>query len=203
VESNEWIKTISKISEILKKCNKEDYNLIPLYANYDIEDTEVRICLQIKDPVKLEKFIVEKIRKIKGVYATRVRLTLNGEIFPKGIEVLTAMREGFYSCHIFINTMAGKDEEVWRCLRELKENNNVFPVWIFRDFYEYDHDITLRLIGKNDKSIREYVENHIANIDGIKTWRLKFMYNVIQILGREDLLKIAENWFNLQRIKKG
>jgi hypothetical protein len=85
----------------------------------------------------------------------------------------------------------------------LKENNNVFPVWIFRDFYEYDHDITLRLIGKNDKLIREYVENHIANIDGIKTWRLKFMYNVIQILGREGLLKIAKNWFNLQRIKKG
>ena len=195
VESNNWPKAFNNIIKILKKCDKEDYALTPLYATYDLEDTEVRICLQFEDPAKLEKFIVEKIRKINGVYATRVRLTLNGEIFPKGIEALTTMDETLYSCHIFINTIAGKDEQVWESLRQLKGNNHVFPVWIFRDFYEYAGDITLRLIGREIKSIRNYIEKFISNIYGIKTWKLKVMYNAVQILDRDKLLKMAKNWF--------
>jgi hypothetical protein len=190
-----WKSARSKIIKLLKSNVCKYYSVSPLYVNSDIEDTEIRICAQANNPDRLGEFVAKKIRAIKGVYATRVRLTLQGEIFPKGVSALAAMNNSQTSCHIFINTAAGKDEQVWRSLRRLKNKGPVFPVWVFRDFYDYGWDITLRVIGQEEKQIREYVDRNFALITGINTWRLKFMRSSVKILSKKRLFEIARNWF--------
>ncbi len=203
ITAGAWKSAQTKIIRLLKSDICKDFSLVPLYINSDIEDTELRICAQADDPDKLGEFVAKKIRKIKGVDAARIRLTLQGEIFPDGIRALTAMNNSQVSCHIFINTVAGKDKQVWQSLRKLKKNGPVIPVWLFRDFYDYDRDITLRLIGREEKQIREYIDKNFEVITGIKTWRLKFMHASTKILGKDKLLKIAQNWFakTLTRIR--
>jgi len=198
IAANSWDSTYAEIIAVLEDKGCKDFSLVPLYVNSDIEDTQLRICLQIEDPERLEKFIVERIRKIKGVDATRVRLTLNGQIFPEGLNAMAKMSGQEFSCHIFVNTAAGEDEQVWEGLRRLKKDGDVFPVWIFRDFYEFDRAVTVRLIGKDVKLLRQYVEKHVGNIKGVNSWRLKFMHSVTQILENDLLLELARNWLKFQ-----
>ena len=195
ITPNRWGSACAKIAAVLRDRRCADFSLVALYMNSDIEDTELRICAQVKDPARLGEFVAKKIRSIKGVESARVRLTLQGEIFPEGVKVLTAMSGSRVSCHIFVNSLAGRDERVWRSLRRLKKDGSVLPVWIFRDFYEYDRDITLRVIGREEELIRRYVDKNVGSIAGIVSWRLKFMRSSVKILGKNDLLAIARNWF--------
>lgn len=197
IEATKWDRAYKNIIEMLKNIKPDEYSLIPLYATYDLEDTELRICLKFDDPPKVEQFINERIRKVDGVYATRARLTLNGKIFQQGVSyILNKESELPYSCHIFLKTKPGLDKSVWDSLCKLKGSGGVLPTWIFRDFYEYDRDITLRLVGSSEKAVREYIEKHLNWIEGIQTWKFKFMYNNVQFLKNDELLALAQKWFS-------
>jgi hypothetical protein len=187
----------SEIIKTLENIEMSKYALLPLYLTSDVEDIELRICLQFEDPVKVEQFIVEKIRPIKGVLSTRVRLTLNGRIFKDGVSTLAKLEENQLSCHIFLKVSPEKDNSVWKVLEELKSENGVCPTWIFRDFYEYDRDITLRLIGPTLEAIHDYIKGKVCNIDGIESLNFKFMHNITTIAKKEKLLQLARNWFNV------
>lgn len=195
IRSGSWPHAHEQILEVLKK-DQTWYFITPLYITYDIEDTEVRICFQVEDPAKLERFVVNEMRPIEGVYSTRARLTLNGEIFPSGVTALAEGNSSLRSSHVFLKVDPKKDNQVWNALLRLKENDGVSPTWIFRDFYEYDRDVTLRLVGKTAAAIREYIERQIGPIDGILLWRLQFMHGMTQILVKEKLLALAQHWMS-------
>lgn len=190
-----WKRAYTQITALLKNGLCKNFSLIPLYVNCDIEDTELRICLQIKNPEKLGEFIAKKILKVKGVESAKVRLTLEGRIFPEGASEFASVKKELFSCHVFINSSAGKNEILWQSLSRLKKEGEVLPVWVFRDFYEYNRDITLRVIGKEKKEIRKYVEKKLKNMPGIGTWQLKFTRSSMRILSKSKLLKLAKNWF--------
>jgi len=193
LRADSWPHAYAQLLEVLRE-DQTQYSIVPLYITYDIEDTEVRICFQVEEPAKLEQFVVNKIRPIDGVHGTRARLTLNGEIFPSGVAVLAEGSSSLRSSHVFLKVDPKKDACVWNGLLRLQENGGVSPIWVFRDFYEYDRDITLRLIGKTDKAIREYVEQQIGPIEGVLIWRLQFMGGMTQILAKEKLLALAKHW---------
>ena len=195
IDAQRWKIACAKVLALLKSRICRDFSLLPLYINSDIEDTELRICVQTKSPEKLGGFISQEIRKIKGVESARVRLTLEGKIFPKGVSAFATTEKKLLSCHVFIDSAAGKDEYLWRKISRLKKDGSVLPVWIFRDFYEYGRSITLRVIGKKEKPIRKYVEKYLGNMPGVKTWQLRFTHNSIRLLSKTELLKIAQNWF--------
>lgn len=196
INSTCWEKAYAKIILLLKNnrlCEK--FSLIPLYVNFDIEDTELRICAQIKNPGKLGEFIAEKICKVKGVESARVRLTLEGRIFPEGVGEFIFDKKELLSCHVFINSCADKNDLLWQSLSRLKKEGEVFPVWVFRDFYEYSRDITLRVIGKEEKEIRRYIEKKLKVMPGIRTWQLRFTHSSVRILSKRKLFKLSGNWF--------
>ena len=188
-----WGSAKNQIIRILKAVNYEKYKIIPLYMTSDIEDYELRICCQIEDPNKLDKF-VNQIRKISGINSTRIRLTLNGVIFPKGVQLLAQTESKMESCHIFLKIEPGKDENVWNKLLALKDILKVYPTWIFRDFYEYDRDVTLRLMGESKKEIRKYIDQYVSTINGICHIYLKFMYKMTPILSLGKLKETAKYW---------
>lgn len=193
VKAGAWSRVYEQIREILRK-DQSCYCLTPLYLTHDIEDTEIRICFHLKDPAKLEEFVVNELRSIEGVYGTRARLTLDGEIFPTGLVALARNEQSLKSSHVFLKVDPLRDSYVWDALRQLKDSDGVSPTWIFRDFYEYDRDITLRLVGKSEGAIRQYVEQHVAIIEGIVVWRLQFMHGMTQILPTDRLLILAQQW---------
>lgn len=195
IRASSWPTAGNEIKSRLENADPS-YRLTPLYFTYDIEDTELRICFQVEDPAKLEKFVVDEIRLITGVYGTRARLTLNGEIFPAGITTLAEGNNSLRSSHVFLKIDPQKDRRVWEALLQLKGNGETSPTWIFRDFYEYDRDVTLRLVGRSDTEIRNYIERFVGPIDGILLWRLQFMHGVTQILSKEKLLALAQQWMS-------
>ncbi len=195
IRAGSWPNAHGQLLKVLRE-DQARYSIVPLYITYDIEDTEVRICFQVEEPAKLEQFVVNRIRPIEGVYSTRARLTLNGEIFPSGVTALAEGDSTLRSSHVFLKIDPQSDNRVWNALLQLKESNGVSPTWIFRDFYEYDRDVTLRLVGKTDAAIREYIERQIGPIDGILLWRLQFMHGMTQILAKERLLALAQHWMS-------
>lgn len=195
IKAGAWAQTYNEVAQVLKK-DPLAYHLVPLYITYDIEDTELRICFQVEEPSELEEFLVKEIRPIEGVYGTRARLTLNGEIFPAGVVALTEDNPSLRSSHVFLKVNPQRDAHVWEALRQLKAGDGVTPTWIFRDFYEYDRDITLRLVGKTDAAIRAYVEKQVSSIDGLLLWKLQFMHGMTQILAKDSLLALAQHWMS-------
>ena len=195
VSPRRWKAATARIIALLQSPRCKEFSFIPLYLNSDREDTELRICVLANNPARLGEFVAKKIRSIGGVESTKVRLTLQGQIFPGGVKALTVTDPSQLSCHIFVNSRAGQDERVWRSLRRLKKDGSVQPVWIFRDFYEYDRDITLRVIGRQEKPIRNYVDKYLGRIPGIVSRRLKFTRNIVKFLKDAQLLAIARNWF--------
>jgi hypothetical protein len=195
LDKKEFQQTYFLLEKVLRSKTCARFCLLPLYINADNKDTQARICLKISDPKNLEKFIVEKLKKIKGVRAAKVRLTLNGKIFPQGVKLLAELKPGIISAHIFISTLPGRDDAAWKSLNSLKNEGENFPVWIFRDFYEYDRAVTLRIAGKSHRSMRKYLKKHLGGINGIKQWRMSFMHQVTQFLKKEKLLKLARSYF--------
>lgn len=189
-----WQQAYGEIMSMLKGPKINRYSLSPLYVTHDTDDSELRICFEFKDPSLIDKFIVRKIRTIAGVDATKVRLTLDGQIFPKGIKALAATDTPYESCHVFLKIDPLKDTKVWRALSALDDKGSAFPTWIFRDFYEYDRDVTLRLAGKNQAVIKEYVDSHIAKIEGILSYKMKFMAKIEKILDDGKLMNLAQQW---------
>jgi hypothetical protein len=194
IKRNFWQEAYNAILNILKSHEINNYYINPLYVTYDIEDAELRVCFEFKDPSLIDKFVVNDIRKILGIEATRVRLTLDGQIFPRGIKALASTDSPLNSCHIFLKTEPSKDTKIWDNLCKLDEKGSVFPTWIFRDFYEYDRDITLRLMGKNKKDIEEYINTVIKNIDGVLSYKMKFMDKIEKIMADDELMYLAQQW---------
>jgi len=194
IEKNEWNRAYDKILGALRKNDLRQYSVVPLYTTYDIGDTELRICFSFNDPSLIDKFITKEIRPINGIQSTRIRLTLDGEIFPKGVKALAQADDSLKSCHIFLKIEPTKDTQVWNNLRTLKDIGSVFPTWVFRDFYEYDRDITLRLMGNNEKVIKHYIKQYIKNMDGVIDCKVKFMSKVEKILDDDKLLNLAHQW---------
>jgi hypothetical protein len=195
IEPSRQDEAYRELIDILKHTRHDAFMLTPLYVTRDRADAEVRICVHFEDPARIERFIVERVRPIDGMRATRVRLTLHGEIFQKGMTALMKEAGAYTSCHVFIKTTPRKDNGAWDSLRTLKDDKGVMPVWIFRDFYEYDRDITLRLLGNGEREIRAYIEKQVNTIDGITLSNVKFMLDYIRILEEEKLYSLAKAWF--------
>ena len=191
---NRWNITPLKIKNILKKNNNKKYGLIPLYFTSDFEDNELRICFQVKNLQTLEKFIIDRLLKISGIQSIRVRLTLNGKIFPEGIKQFVIENSNLISIHVFLGVNPKWMKNVWGSLNRLKSKWDVFPTWIFRDFYDYNRDITLRIIGKDLKDIKRYIDTQINTIKGITSMKFKIMQSITRLLSKKTLLKIAEEW---------
>ena len=193
IVAKQWKTALSTLTKRLCDLTKPQsaISLIPLYYSHDFEDLEVRICFLFSDEHVLEKYIVSKLRSIRGVMATRVRLTLNGQIFPGGFQALMSPRKDFLSAHIFIKTIPRYDHQIWARLRAFPRTKDAYPTWIFRDFYEYDRDITLRVIGRNRRAIRLYLEKYLNQVPGVVIWRLKIMRAFILIQDKEFLTKLA------------
>jgi hypothetical protein len=195
IEPSAWKTFRTNLSKNLKKINEKKLRLRALYFTYDIEDLEIRICFLVNDLELFERIIVSDLRSIKGVSATRVRLTLNGKIFPGGYKALTSnvgKKEKVISAHIFIKNQPALDRTVWRALENLKKDGNTYPTWIFRDFYEYDRDITLRIISSDVLELRKYAENNLNTIEGVISWRYKHMLKFENIVSNAELYSLAE-----------
>jgi hypothetical protein len=62
---------------------------------------------------------------------------------------------------------------------------------MFRDFYEYDRAITLRLIGPSAPAIHGYLDERLGRIPGIANWRLRFMASMVKIQSEARLMDLA------------
>jgi len=194
IQAASWSDAQRQLEAVLRHDHAR-YQVLPLYMTSDVEETELRICLEFRDPRLLEAFAVNEIRgKVQGILGTRVRLTLNGEIFSRGVLKLITEGGRIPSCHIFISVFAGKDDEVWASLKRLPEEDGVVPTWLFRDFYEYDRDLTVRLVGGSTESFRRYAERHLSNIPGIRCWRMQFIDTMIHIASQDVLQSMASHW---------
>lgn len=198
VEARSWPNAQTQLKQILND-EQSKYGVLPLYMTSDVEDPEIRICLKFSDPTLLEAFIVMEIRnKLEGILGTRVRLTLDGEIFASGVAQLVSLERDIKSCHVFLSIVAGKDEVTWEALRQLPLEDGIIPTWLFRDFYEYDRDVTVRLVGGSKESFRSYIERHIGKIDGIRCWRLQFIDTMTHIASKELLNSLANQWVGVR-----
>lgn len=193
-QQNAFVKTYEHIVAALKSKKVENYALLPMYVNYDSDDLELRICMEFRDAALVDKFIVDKIRTIPGVEATRVRLTLDGRIFPKGVKALAAMDGNYQSCHIFLKIDPEKDGSAWSALRSLSDTDSVFPTWVFRDFYEYDRDVTLRLMGRDRDVLTSFVDDVVRKIEGVISCRIQYTNKVEKLLNDEQLMSFAQHW---------
>jgi hypothetical protein len=191
---NTWSSTRKSLTKFLKSTHEA--SITPLYYSSDIEDFEVRICYVVTDVSQLDEYIVKGIRKIPGVLDTRVRLTLNGKIYPENFKWLFDSSEkeaaDRCSCHLFLKISPEHDDSVWKKLTHLPTEKSVCPVWVFRDFYEYDRDLTLRLIGQSPDDIRDYVDRKLCKIKGISHIRSKFMHEFTNIAKKEYLIQLAD-----------
>lgn len=186
---------------ILLRRPQIGYAIQPLYVTYDVEETELRVCLQFSDPIFLEHFIVREVRKkVPGILGTRVRLTLNGEIFPEGVSKLV-QGELVTSCHVFLSVEARKDDEIEKALRALPIKNGVVPTWFFRDYYEFDRDITVRLIGRSQQALRVYVESQFNKLIGVRSWRLQFIQETTRVASQKVLQEMASAWVRVNAKK--
>lgn len=195
IAANNWASVVKLLERrIQKRGGYFAGELIPLYFTYDHEDLEIRICLIFNNPEHIDYFVADVLRPIKGVLATRVRLTVMGKIFPTGYQSLLVDNSGLLSAHIFIQVVPGADKFVWRRLSKLGSDAGVYPTWIFRDYYEYDRDITLRLMGSNISALRKYLSAHVNAIQGIKHWRFKTMARLIPLINKGRLIDIAKTF---------
>ena len=194
IKPQEFEQACEAIDRTLRNKAINKYGLVPLYYTFDEEDNEARICLLFIDPKLLGDFVVEKIRRIKGVEGTQVRLTLDGKVYPKGVIALTEAKEELVASHIFLKVDPVLDDSVWHSLSLLPSTSEVFPTWCMRDFYDYDRDISLRVMGESKNAIGKYITNHIKTIKGISVIRIKFMKKLIKIQSDQYLLDIAKKW---------
>ena len=189
-----WESARTHVVGALKKKSCRNFFIVPLYVNSDLENTELRICAQVQDPARVAEFVAQRLKVIPGVLAARARLTLQGHIFGEGVKAFALQANTYVSCHVFIHTCPGKDEQAWKALRRLRNAAGVKPVWIFRDYYEYDRDITLRLMGGDVKRVREYVDARVSVLEGIQSWHLQYTHSATKILGDKELLALAQAW---------
>lgn len=192
IEPKKWKFAKSSLATLLTSFSSNK-SFLPLYFSYDFEDYEMRPCFLIYDLADFNNFILNKIRKIPGLTGLRIRLTLDGFIFPHGFQPLLKKNLNDLSVHIFLKVSPSFDASIWHKLKILKKENLVYPTWVFRDFYEYDRDITLRVIGPNLKCIKSYIQNHL-NVSGIESIKFKIMQDMVTIMPRKDLIFLARSF---------
>jgi len=194
IEPKEFSQVCDRMEETLRHRQVSRFKLTPLYLTFDQDDSEARICLVYDDPKLLGDFLAEKIRTIPGIKATRVRLTLDGKIYPCGLEKLMDPGQGFYSAHIFLKIDPAEDDIAWEALRALPDTLAAFPVWAMRDFYEYDRDVSLRIMGKDREAIEKYLADHISGIKGVAIRQVKYMKKLVKLQDDQTLLGFAQKW---------
>jgi len=185
-----WRRFTARLGRFLKASLNQECSVTPLYYSYDIEDLEIRICYIVSELSAFDAHIVA-MRRIPGIVDTRVRVTLHGRIFPDNFKMLADSKQEFSSCHIFLKVSPRYDKLVWSRLERLSAAGGVCPVWLFRDYYEYDRDLTLRLIGPSPQRIRNYVESRVCGINGLQELRSKFMHGFVTIIDNKRLIEMA------------
>ncbi|MDA9101045.1 hypothetical protein N9K06_00065 [Omnitrophica bacterium] len=193
IAANRWNSALRVLRNQLRALSKVKSlaPLVPLYYSWDVEDLEVRVCFLYDNVGAVDAFNVSVLRQISGVRATRVRLTLNGRIFPGGFQTLMNPKRRWLSAHIFIKNDPACDRSIWKKLGRLPKLERAYPTWIFRDFYEYDRDITLRVMGRGLNDIRSYLDRHVSRIQGVLSWRFKIMHEFVPIQNKKFLTKLA------------
>ncbi len=195
IRPRHWRTFTAGLKKTLLRLRDAGTCLLPLYFSHDIEDFEVRICFLLDgDPEHLERYVVRHVRSLRGVSATRVRLTLTGTIFPDGLKALLSGGPNRVSAHVFLKCSPNADGQAWRRLVRLKKVSGVYPTWVFRDFYEYDRDMTLRLMGPSVKAIRGYVEEFVSPIPGMELIRLQVMRDLVRIMDAASISRLAKRF---------
>jgi hypothetical protein len=153
--------------------NLETYHepwVTPLWVNMLRERADLRLVCLLHDPVKLDDFLLDVVRKVPGVRGTAAHLSFDGMVRGDAVMDLAlqdAVLNRRAAATVQVKSQPGLDREVYQQLVNLPKHKQVEVVWVVKHFHSTEADLMLLLLGDRTSALTGYVMSWVRTVPGV------------------------------------
>lgn len=171
--------------------------LTVLWVNWLRERADLRVVCLVYDLEHFDDFLVNVIRKARGVRGTSAQLAFDGVIHGEAlmdVSLLNTVWDRRAAANVQVKLQPGREHEAYEALLALPEHGQVQVVWVVKVFHSGDADLLILLLGERTAVLTGYVMSWIRTVPGVLDTKLSSVLDW-RILGRtEDFLTVAQRF---------
>lgn len=167
IDSNKDSSARRALQDRLQKWYRRGVSL--LWINTLRHRADIRLVCLVQDFRKFNTLVLDEIRSVDGVRATRTTFSFNGVanvdlLLDLEMEVLP--HTGTSSSYLQLSVVPGEDRNVLEAITSLPSSLDVRVVWALNT-YSHASDLSLLLLGLDGTVIADYIMTHIRPIEGL------------------------------------
>lgn len=170
----------------------------PLFVTWLRERSDLRFVCMVRNLSEFNDFMLDVVRSVQGVRATRTMLSFGGRadldtLLELEMEVST--NGNLVAASLWIDVEPGVDRRCFQALLDLPPHPDVRQVWLLNCYHSDDADLQMLLLGKNVAALTGYVMSWIRTAPGVIDTEISTVLDWRWLASPDDIVDVCELFF--------
>ncbi len=169
----------------------------PLWVNWLRLRADLRLVCLVNELENFDNFLMDDLRSVPGVRATRSFLAFDGVVHGNVIEDIPLQDSPWSrraSATVMIDIEPGKERAVYEALVALPRHNEVEVGYVAKLLHCHVCDAMVLLIGERTASLSGYVMSWIRSIPGVTDTEVVSTLDWKVLAQTEDLITLCQSF---------
>ncbi len=180
--------------------NYDGVCVTPLWVNWLRSRADLRIVCLVSDLPRLDDFLIDVVRNALGVTGTRAVLSFGGSAHIANlmdIPLAAAGNRSLSAATVRIEVMPGFDRSAFDAIWSLPEHPHVKPVWLLRTYHSFNADLSMLLLSDDEAAITGYIMSWVRPVEGVADTNISTVKDWRMFATPEQMIEVAERFFDL------
>jgi len=171
----------------------------PLFVNWLRERSDLRFVCMVRNLSEFNDFMLDVVRSVEGVRATRTMLSFGGRadldtLLELEMEVSTSGQ--MVAASLWIDVKPGLDRRCFQALLDLPPHPDVRQVWLLNCYHSDAADLQMLLLGKNVATLTGYVMSWVRTAPGVLDTEISTVLDWRWLASPDDIVELCEVFFS-------
>lgn len=170
----------------------------PLFVNWLRERSDLRFVCMVRNLNEFNDFMLDVVRSVEGVRATRTMLSFGGRADLNTLlelEMEVSANGQMVAASLWINVQPGLDRRCFQALLDLPHHPDVRQVWLLNCYHSETADLQMFILGKNVAALTGYVMSWVRTAPGVLDTEISTVLDWRWLASPDDIVELCELFF--------
>ncbi len=170
----------------------------PLFVTWLRERSDLRFVCMVRNLSEFNDFMLDVVRSVQGVRATRTMLSFGGRADLNTLlelEMEVSTNGHMVAASLWIDVEPGVDRRCFQALLDLPPHPDVRQVWLLNCYHSDDADLQMLLLGKNVAALTGYVMSWVRTAPGVIDTEISTVLDWRWLASPDDIVELCELFF--------
>jgi hypothetical protein len=170
----------------------------PLFVTWLRERSDLRFVCMVRNLSEFNDFMLDVVRSVQGVRATRTMLSFGGRADIDTLlelEMEVSSNGNLVAASLWIDVEPGVDRRCFQALLDLPPHPDVRQVWLLNCYHSDDADLQMLLLGKSVAALTGYVMSWVRTAPGVIDTEFSTVLDWRWLASSDDIVELCELFF--------